>query len=109
MLLEKHYGASNKSERQSWGLDSQTTFSILRKQKYEVDAAYDGEEGLDFALSGIYDVIFDDGNVIVPNGQLKIVATDLSKNPKPEDVHLKNNTSYSFVNLIISLTSQSKA
>jgi DNA-binding response OmpR family regulator len=31
--------------------------SILRKQKYEVDAAYDGEEGLDFALSGIYDVI----------------------------------------------------
>lgn len=44
---------------------------------------------------GIYDVIFDDGNVIVPNGQLKIVATDLSKNPKPEDVHLKNNTSYS--------------
>ena len=31
--------------------------SILKKQKYEVDAAYDGEEGLDLALSGIYDII----------------------------------------------------
>ncbi len=31
--------------------------SILRKHKYEVDAAYDGEEGLLYATSGIYDVI----------------------------------------------------
>ena len=31
--------------------------TILRKNKYSVDVAFDGEEGLDFALSGIYDLI----------------------------------------------------
>jgi len=30
---------------------------ILRKNKYEVDITYNGEDGLDFALTGIYDVI----------------------------------------------------
>lgn len=31
--------------------------AILKQQKYSVDCAYDGEEGLDLALSGIYDLI----------------------------------------------------
>ena len=31
--------------------------SMLIKEKYEVDAAYDGAEGLEYALSGIYDII----------------------------------------------------
>lgn len=30
---------------------------ILKKEKYSVDAAYDGQEGLDMGLSGRYDVI----------------------------------------------------
>ena len=30
---------------------------ILIEQKYKVDVVYDGEEGLDYALSGIYDCI----------------------------------------------------
>lgn len=44
---------------------------------------------------GIYDKLFEDDDVIVPGGELKIVKTDLSKNPKPENVLIKNNTSYS--------------
>ncbi len=31
--------------------------TIFKQNKYSVDCAYDGEQGLDFALSGIYDVI----------------------------------------------------
>jgi DNA-binding response OmpR family regulator len=31
--------------------------TILRQNKYSVDCAYDGEEGLNLALSGIYDFI----------------------------------------------------
>ncbi|GGA29638.1 response regulator transcription factor [Paenibacillus physcomitrellae] len=30
---------------------------ILKKQNYSVDTAYDGEEGLDHALTGIYDLL----------------------------------------------------
>ena len=30
---------------------------ILKQQKYSVDTAYNGEDGLDYALSGIYDLI----------------------------------------------------
>lgn len=30
---------------------------VLKKNKYSVDLAFDGEDGMDFALSGIYDVI----------------------------------------------------
>jgi len=30
---------------------------ILKKEKYQVDAAYDGEDGYDMASTGIYDVI----------------------------------------------------
>lgn len=30
---------------------------LLKKQKYQVDAVYNGEDGLDYGLSGIYDLI----------------------------------------------------
>lgn len=36
---------------------SEALFQILTNNKYSVDAVYDGEEGLDYALTGIYDVI----------------------------------------------------
>ena len=39
--------------------------SSLKKEKYNVDVSYDGEEGLDNALSGIYDLILLD--VMLPN------------------------------------------
>ena len=36
---------------------SEALYQILTKNKYSVDAVYDGEDGLDYALTGIYDVI----------------------------------------------------
>ncbi|EOR20820.1 MULTISPECIES: response regulator transcription factor [Clostridium] len=36
---------------------SEALFQILMNNKYSVDSVYDGEEGLDYALTGIYDVI----------------------------------------------------
>lgn len=36
---------------------SEALFQILTNNKYLVDTFYDGEEGLDYALTGIYDVI----------------------------------------------------
>ncbi|MDI9218189.1 response regulator transcription factor [Clostridium tertium] len=36
---------------------SEALFQILTNNKYSVDAVYDGEDGLDYALTGIYDVI----------------------------------------------------
>lgn len=36
---------------------SEALFQILTKNKYLVDAVYDGEDGLNYALTGIYDVI----------------------------------------------------
>ena len=30
---------------------------IMREQKYGVDAVYDGRDGLDYAMSGQYDVV----------------------------------------------------
>ncbi|WP_066891876.1 response regulator transcription factor [Clostridium nigeriense] len=36
---------------------SEALFQILTKNKYFVDSVYDGEDGLDYALTGIYDVI----------------------------------------------------
>ena len=44
---------------------------------------------------GIYDKLFVTDNQPIPNGELRIVSTDLSKNPTPEGVLIKNNTSYS--------------
>lgn len=36
---------------------SEALFQILTNNKYSVEAVYDGEDGLDYALTGIYDVI----------------------------------------------------
>ncbi len=43
---------------------------------------------------GIYDTIFADESVTVPEGELKISATDLSKNPMPNQIYFKNKTAY---------------
>ena len=43
---------------------------------------------------GIYDTIFSDESVTVPKGELKISATDLSKNPMPDQIYFKNKTAY---------------
>ncbi len=40
---------------------------ILREQKYMVDLVYDGQDGLDYACSGIYDVIILD--VMLPEAR----------------------------------------
>ena len=42
--------------------------SLLKKQKYETEAAYDGETGADQALSGIFDVILLDVMMPKMNG-----------------------------------------
>ncbi len=47
---------------------SEALCSILRKHKYDTDAAYDGEEGLLYATSGIYDVILLDVMMPKMNG-----------------------------------------
>ena len=36
---------------------SEALFQILTNNKYSVDAVYDEEDGLDYALTGVYDVI----------------------------------------------------
>ena len=36
---------------------SEALFQILTNNKYSADAVYDGEDGLDYALTGVYDVI----------------------------------------------------
>lgn len=36
---------------------TEALFAILKKNNYSVDCAYNGEDGLDMALSGIYDLI----------------------------------------------------
>lgn len=43
---------------------------------------------------GIYDTLFSGDEVTVPKGELKITETDLSKNPMPNQIYFKNNTSY---------------
>lgn len=44
----------------------------------------------------LYDELFaeEPPSVTIPKGELKIINTDLSKNPSPGTVYLKNNTSY---------------
>lgn len=43
---------------------SEALVNILKREKYEVDAAYDGEDGLYYALANIYDIIILD--VLMP-------------------------------------------
>ena len=51
---------------------------ILIEKKYMVDIAYDGRDGLDYGLSGIYDVIILD--VMLPKMDGFAVANELRKN-----------------------------
>ena len=51
---------------------------ILIEKKYMVDIANDGRDGLDYALSGIYDVIILD--IMLPKMDGFTVATELRKN-----------------------------
>ena len=41
---------------------------ILEEEKYQTDVVYDGQDGLDYALSGIYDLIILDVMLPGPNG-----------------------------------------
>ncbi len=50
---------------------------ILKEQKYMVDIAFDGRDGLDLALSGVYDVIILD--VMLPKMNGYEVASSLRK------------------------------
>lgn len=50
---------------------------ILREQKYMVDIAFDGRDGLDYALSGIYDVIILD--IMLPKMDGYEVASQIRK------------------------------
>ena len=43
---------------------AQALKQILTEQKYMVDVVHDGNDGLDYALSGIYDVIILD--IMIP-------------------------------------------
>lgn len=65
---------------------------ILEKAKYKVDLAYDGIEGLDYILSGTYDLVLLD--VMLP----KINGFDIVKNARSEGVEVP----------IIMLTSKSQ-
>lgn len=59
---------------------SEALVQILTKNKYLVDAVYDGETGLDYALTGIYDVIVLD--IMMPN----INGIDLLKYIRKEGI-----------------------
>ncbi len=61
--------------------------------KEYLDLFYENEYPI---AMGIYDTLFADGEkeVPIPDGELKIVDTDLSKSPTPGQIFLKNNTSY---------------
>lgn len=51
---------------------------LLHKNKYSVDAVYDGEDGLNYALSGIYDLIILD--IMLPKLNGVDVLKELRKN-----------------------------
>lgn len=51
---------------------------ILKQNKYAVDVAYDGEEGLDYALTGLYDLIVLD--VMMPKKDGFEVVKELREN-----------------------------
>lgn len=52
--------------------------TILKQNKYLVDCAYDGEEGLDYALNGVYDLIILD--VMMPKYDGFYVLKSLRQN-----------------------------
>ena len=57
---------------------AQALKQILTEQKYMVDVVHDGNDGLDYALSGIYDVIILD--IMIPYRDGFQVAYELRKN-----------------------------
>ena len=57
---------------------AQALGQIMEEQKYSVDIVYDGEDGLDYALSGQYDVIVLD--VMLPKKDGFTVVYEQSKN-----------------------------
>lgn len=57
---------------------AQALKQILTEQKYMVDMVHDGNDGLDYALSGIYDVIILD--IMIPYRDGFQVAYELRKN-----------------------------
>lgn len=59
---------------------SQALCELLSKQKYTVDAVYDGQSGLDYAKSGIYDLIILD--VMLP----KMNGFDILRNLRQEKI-----------------------
>ncbi|MEG6612057.1 response regulator transcription factor [Pseudoclostridium thermosuccinogenes] len=51
---------------------------VLKKNNYSVDLAYDGEDGLDYGLSGIYDIIILD--IMLPKMDGISILKELRKN-----------------------------
>ena len=47
---------------------SDALVNILKKEKYQVDAVYNGEDGINYALTGIYDLIILDVILPIKNG-----------------------------------------
>lgn len=56
---------------------------ILKQNKYSVDVAYNGEEGLDLALSGVYDLIILDVMMPVKDGFTVLKALRKNKIDSP--------------------------
>ena len=52
---------------------AQALGQIMEEQKYSVDIVYDGEDGLDYALSGQYDVIVLD--VMLPAKKMVLLSS----------------------------------
>ena len=65
---------------------SEALQQILIKNKYTVDAVYNGDEGLDYALTGVYDVIILDIMLPKLNGIeiLKMIRKRKTANPTHE-------------------------
>ena len=57
---------------------AQALKQILTEQKYMVDVVYDGNDGFDYAMSGIYDIIILD--IMIPFKDGFQVAYELRKN-----------------------------
>ena len=45
---------------------SDALVNILKKEKYQVDAVYNGEDGINYALTGIYDLIISFASLFMP-------------------------------------------
>lgn len=56
---------------------AQALGQIMEEQKYSVDIVYDGEDGLDYALSGQYDVIVLD--VMLPKKMVLLSSTNCAR------------------------------